>query len=350
MTVAEAASNSQPIPRVDIDTSVFPMEDRYDAWRDFDNVVSDIQPNAQGHRDPEALAVQWQLGDLTVAKKAYGPHQSSRRIADRKVKWNECLRLRLYEEGSVRGLYGETPTFLKAGDIHLTDLSVGFRTCTDHLQHITILFPYETIGYDPSRHPSQVLISNRTAQGRVLETAMRCLAEQMPTATTADARALAQGVTGLVRGMLLSDVPDAEARSHIEVAQQTAMRCYIDENLLDKDLDAATLSRVFHASRATVYRHFAEAGGVSRYVKERRLDCAFSELTAQPVTRGRIRAVAERCGFFEAGHFNRVFRQRFGLSPSEVAALGEIAPDPATLDAVCGTTLREKSGSGSDPA
>jgi len=340
--MSEPASNCSPIPCSRIDTSTFALEDRFDAWREFDKVVSDIEPDAQGHRDPKASATHWQLGDVAVAKKAYGPHNCSRGPSDRQLKWNEFLRLRLYEAGSVRGLYGDSPMMIQAGDIHLTDMSIGFRTSSAEQKHITVLLPYEALGYDPSKHPAQLRISVQSAKGRVLEAAIRSLAEQMETATIADAKALAQGIAGLVRGMLLDSPSEEESRAQVEVAQETAMRKYIEEHLDDLSLGAETLCKVFHASRATVYRNFGEVGGVSRYVKERRLDRAFSELAGQPATRGCVRAVAERWGFFEAGHFNRVFRQRFGLSPSEVAALGEVADGTAILDAACGLYLSGK--------
>jgi AraC-like DNA-binding protein len=75
-------------------------------------------------------------------------------------------------------------------------------------------------------------------------------------------------------------------------------------------------------------RHLArifESTGRSpaRYVMERRLVRAHQELTGAGARQTTIADVAHRWGFSSQAHFARLFRARFGLTPSE--ARGETA-------------------------
>ena len=62
---------------------------------------------------------------------------------------------------------------------------------------------------------------------------------------------------------------------------------------------------------------FAREGGtVMQYVWERRLVNAASRLARRTARAVTVTEVAHACGFQDAPHFSRMFRQRFGRSPS----------------------------------
>lgn len=98
------------------------------------------------------------------------------------------------------------------------------------------------------------------------------------------------------------------------------MRRYLAEHLADPELGVETLCAAFFVSRATVYRDFADEGGVARFVTRCRLERAYQELAAGGADRGRVRRVSERSGFASQYHFSRLFRQRFHVPPTEVTA------------------------------
>ena len=100
------------------------------------------------------------------------------------------------------------------------------------------------------------------------------------------------------------------------------MRAFLDERLHHSTLGIDDLCRAFNVSRATAFRLFAEDGGVAAYLRRRHLERAFQDLAGTPPRRGGVKTAAERRGFDDASHFHRSFRQRFDLSPAEVAQLG----------------------------
>ncbi|MDT0567155.1 helix-turn-helix domain-containing protein [Streptomyces sp. DSM 3412] len=109
--------------------------------------------------------------------------------------------------------------------------------------------------------------------------------------------------------------PDAY-RSHLIVAQD-----YIDRHLHDPGLGATQVAGVLGISARHLGRIFESTGrSPARHIMERRLVEAHRELTGPGAREVRIADVAHRWGFSSQAHFARLFRSRFGLTPSEARA------------------------------
>jgi AraC-like DNA-binding protein len=131
-----------------------------------------------------------------------------------------------------------------------------------------------------------------------------------------EADVLVESFGALVRCLMLGQ-RDGEVEDGRSAGQGLILRRFIDERLADPDLGPHRLCDALGISRATLYRMFPEEGGVRGYITARRLDRCFDELRQGPAMRGRVRHVAERWGFFDAKSFNRAFRGRFGIAPSD---------------------------------
>ena len=116
-----------------------------------------------------------------------------------------------------------------------------------------------------------------------------------------------------------SSAPHARCeQSSLVVAHRVRIISYIEAHLRDSEL---TPRRVAQACRITTrYLHhlFAnESETVTEYIQRRRLEECARALIGAPV-RGRvITEIAFDYGFNSLTHFGRVFRNRFGLTPSE---------------------------------
>jgi AraC-like DNA-binding protein len=96
---------------------------------------------------------------------------------------------------------------------------------------------------------------------------------------------------------------------------------FIADRLGDPDL---CTDRVAHAAGVTA-RHLnrafaAEGTTVAQYIQARRLEAARVDLTARSMRAYRIADIAARWGFASQAHFTRLFRERYGCTPSEVRA------------------------------
>jgi AraC-like DNA-binding protein len=94
---------------------------------------------------------------------------------------------------------------------------------------------------------------------------------------------------------------------------------YIDQQLGDPNLAPAQIANHFRVSSRYIHKLFEHQDeAVSRYIMRRRLEAAHRSLT-DPTQRGKtISAVAYEWGFSNTTHFARVFRERYGIAPSEL--------------------------------
>jgi AraC-like DNA-binding protein len=91
---------------------------------------------------------------------------------------------------------------------------------------------------------------------------------------------------------------------------------FVEANLADPRLSAATVAAHFGISIRYVHRVFEERDkSFGQVVLERRLIRCARDLDASDSAR--ISDLAYRWGFGDISHFNRSFRQRFGFSPRE---------------------------------
>lgn len=93
---------------------------------------------------------------------------------------------------------------------------------------------------------------------------------------------------------------------------------FIDAHIFEQKLGPALLMERFRISRAHLYRMFAAEGGITKVVRERRLDASYRELVRTTGVVHSITEIAFNLGFSSSGQFSRAFRARFSKSPSEV--------------------------------
>ncbi|HEV7211450.1 MAG TPA: helix-turn-helix transcriptional regulator [Blastococcus sp.] len=101
-------------------------------------------------------------------------------------------------------------------------------------------------------------------------------------------------------------------------ARLLAAKEFVAAHLQDPGLCADRVARVAGVTARHLNRAFATEGTtVAQYVQHRRLEAARAELAGAPAPGPRIADVAARWGFASQAHFTRLFRGRFGVTPSE---------------------------------
>ncbi len=88
---------------------------------------------------------------------------------------------------------------------------------------------------------------------------------------------------------------------------------------LDQPLTLKDLCQALHVSRNPLFHGFQEVLGVSpmEYLKVQRLQGVRRALKTAPPDSIGVTAIAQRFGFWSAGHFSRDYKQMFGELPSE---------------------------------
>jgi AraC-like DNA-binding protein len=127
----------------------------------------------------------------------------------------------------------------------------------------------------------------------------------------------------------LGPTPEAAevvAQRGVKAARVRAILAEIGRRFSDPDFDLDSVTRTLGLSRRYVQQLLEETGrSFTEHLVERRLERAFSMLSDRRYLHLAVIDIALAAGFGDVSHFNRVFRRRFGETPSGIRA-ASIAP------------------------
>jgi AraC-like DNA-binding protein len=102
------------------------------------------------------------------------------------------------------------------------------------------------------------------------------------------------------------------------------VKAYIESNLGNSELDVGAVAGLIEVTPRYVQKLFQQEGTTfSRYLLERRLLAAKKRLT-EGEDMSPVSTIAYEAGFCDLSYFNRTFRKRFALSPSQVRNSREV--------------------------
>lgn len=133
-------------------------------------------------------------------------------------------------------------------------------------------------------------------------------------------RLIASHVHDLVALMLgqASEVGEIAQGRGLQAVRLQAVRADIRANLRERNLSAESVARRQGVSPSYVRKLFDLAGGsFSAFVLDERLACAHAMLRNVRLAGLGISAIAYDVGFGDLSYFNRAFRRRYGMTPSE---------------------------------
>lgn len=114
--------------------------------------------------------------------------------------------------------------------------------------------------------------------------------------------------------------PTGAARRAVRAARLAALDADITRHLTDPALSVTSIAVRHGISPRYVHKLFADDGRTfSRVVLDARLERALRDLRSTTRT---VSAVAGAAGFADLSYFNRTFRRRFGMTPSEARRSG----------------------------
>jgi AraC-like DNA-binding protein len=106
--------------------------------------------------------------------------------------------------------------------------------------------------------------------------------------------------------------------SSLATAHRTRILSYIENHLRDPELDPTRIAQACRITPRYLHHLFAqESETVTQYVQRRRLEECARALVAAPVRSRLVTEIAFDYGFNSLTHFGRVFRNHFGITPSE---------------------------------
>ena len=117
------------------------------------------------------------------------------------------------------------------------------------------------------------------------------------------------------------DHAEQAAGNGLAFARLAAIKTDIREHLTESWLTLDEMARRHGISPQYLRSLFYKDGGAfTGFVRSERLDRAHAMLSDPKRSQLRVSEIAFACGFGDLSHFNKCFRQRFAMSPSEVRA------------------------------
>jgi AraC-like DNA-binding protein len=270
-----------------------------------------------GHVALDVSATIWPLSEMLVSRFAARAHRVVRDVqADSP---GSFVKLRLYRRGGGRLQYDGGAAQLGAGAVALIDHSRSWSAAyTDHDQ-CSIFIPHALLGYRPDEHPAVRLFPEATASGALLRWAMQSVMDCLEPRTPEDREAALLRTCCLLEAILCGGAGKSRSPD-IERIRAEAMQSFVRNRIAGPAPRASEIAHRFGVSRATVFRVFADHGGVRAFLMARRLDAARHALMTTPPRRGRVVRLADALGFASTAHFSDAFLDRFGERPSAVAS------------------------------
>ncbi|MFN3228487.1 MAG: helix-turn-helix domain-containing protein [Asticcacaulis sp.] len=318
---------SSSLPFLEIKSSQANRGKTFEDYEEAINPIFDVQINRENSGEPLVTLKTFNIGPLLLGHaEMQGAHfhytRQPRKIAQTSL---DLLLIQIITEGSdIRTPLKDSRKSMP-GDVCVMDLTRTFRSEAQLCSNFTLAIPRMLVSQNEAQLDSLhgQVFSRDSVVGRLFHDHVRSLWSLAHHVALEEAERAARGTINLFSALALQ-TPDQEARAHaVEAAQLVRIRRYIEQSLVDRDLDPLKLCREFGLSRASLYRLFAPLGGVSDYIRNRRLQLAFRLLTNPAHFRRSLSAVAHDCGFNDWSGFSRAFKSKYGFGPGEARELGQ---------------------------
>ncbi|AWK88778.1 helix-turn-helix domain-containing protein [Azospirillum thermophilum] len=320
----QTAGSAPPAAALHFPGPAVSPEEIFWAWREQMSVLWDVAvANRQAVESFQATLSAHHMGTMLIGRATASAQQfrrSSTTIARSAV---DHYLVQLYETGGYGGVAGQREIEVRAGDICVVDLAQPVHTSASAFSNVNLLVPRAVLApllRDPDGLHGAVL-SGQSALGRVLSHHLQCLTAEAPNMTGTESVAVAEGTAAMI-ARSVGPVADMQAAAggarHLQILR---IRRYIEEHLAAEELTPEHIADVFGLSRSTLYRLFEPLGGVTDYIRDRRLLRCFMEIMSSAQRHRRIADIAYDWGFSSESAFSRAFRRRFGMSPRDTRAV-----------------------------
>jgi AraC-like DNA-binding protein len=300
-------------------TADLPPADRHEAWinRDWPSLAPVYRTTPLEPFD--TVSDRLRLGDLVVHYSSITAQRWERDAAMRRSCDSDSLTVAITLAGEARGIMGERAFRTGAGSVMLSDLSQTSSHESTASRTILLALPRAVAteaGLKVAELHGAVLRSSAAA---MLGPHLMGLRKAVPELMEEDGPLLARSVLDLLGLAVATSGRVGAAPALGRGAAELAARWAIERELGSPRLTIANLCRRLQVSRTTLHRLFETEGGVQAYIRGRRLEAvrrALSDVAGDEP----IYALAERLGFSDAAHLSRLFRARYGLTPSDYRA------------------------------
>lgn len=292
-----------------MDTASAPPAEQFDFYRTWHTELAEVQLLGAKRSSFAARQQVWQLGDIalvTIECPGFGYD----------LRWEHRKRP-LLDHWVLSVAFSRSPSGgMKAGKPRMRCLALPDVGMTNDDLFVALFLPRTM----PATNSTGLEINEHTL--RFLADYMLLLHRSLPHLRKGDLPHIVTTTANLFAAALTPSGDRREAAQGPADAVATArIARIITERLGDPLLTPDKLCRAVGVSRSRLYRMFEPAGGISNYVRRKRL-LKTRDILADSSDRRSISGIAEEWGFTDASTYSRMFKLEFGISPKEARELG----------------------------
>lgn len=296
---------------------------RGDEWRqalagNFNGLVPD-RPAATDPAGASGWLAAAMLGDVAAFHVAGSGQVLRRSPAQARRQPSDLLKVCIQRSGSAAIQQGDREVLLAPGSMAIYDIDQPYRIrLQGDWRCAVIAFPRSALV--ASRRFIDDLIC-RPAQ--VADGPGSVLVPLVASAVGRDGRGgLGSGASGALMGRASIDLLMAALTEQQLPGRPDAVRmqvdAYLQAHLADPGLSHQSVAAAHHMSGRTLHRLFGEPGpSVTELIRSYRLDRIRTDLSAPASAGLPISRITARWGLHDMPHFSRVFRARYGMTPSQ---------------------------------
>jgi AraC-like DNA-binding protein len=308
-------------------TKMLPERERFSAFQEFArrSMITDVIDHSGGR--PRIDLTLMALGPVSAATLVSTPAEFTRH-ANQVKDGNDDLMLTIVETGAVQYAHAGKEVTCNPGSGYFSDNGRprrGFGPCGGSFRNIIAraaalktIVPHSEDLAGRAVHPSPAL--------RLLYSYLRSLSSVEEPLSAELASTIGVHLLDLVAAAIGPSGEAAEivAERGVKAARVRAVLSEIARRFSDPNFDLDSVAGTLGLSRRYVQQLLETTGKpFTEHLVERRLERAFAMLTDRRALRSAIIDIAFAAGFSDVSHFNRMFRRRFGETPSGVRSSGD---------------------------
>ena len=296
--------------------------DSFDFWREKATpLVNAHRPAAAAPFSASRAMAAVSLGIFVDTRSdALGIEQTAKQI--RRQDSGE-IAISMVVSGDCYQQQGDTSVEVRPGGIAIVDMNSPYAIgSSSAYRELRVHLPRDIFTAQIGR--IETLAGRNYAAGGALQglfaSYFQQFADVLPAMSATEADRGFEGLLYLLQSALAVRAP--VAKNQVEpLALRSLAETYIGRHLHDPDLDPNRIAAALSISRTRLYEAFAGTEGVAATILAARLDAA-QRMLALPGGAA-IGVVLLDCGFRDAPTFNRAFRRRFGMTPTELRTMSQ---------------------------
>lgn len=297
--------------------------EQFEFWRSRSRLVDLAKPEAAGPQGFEAEETTWRIGPMALMTANVAACTYRRTATQIRRDGLDHWTISIAASGGRRFRTDDGAVLMKPGVAYVTSLGVPYDVDRVRSSWIHLFVPRDALPARVGTRCCSRPLALETAMGQVLRDYLVTLAARLPAMRDSEVPHLAEATRALVAAALL---PDADGGGTIgtpgdagatNAAGLVLVRRLVREHFHSVTFGPEKLCRLSGISRTQLYRILEPYGGIAAYIQDERLRAAERMLRDTAEARS-ITEIATSVGLCDPSSFGRMFRRRFGCSPSEM--------------------------------